>query len=308
MVFAKAVIPAWMEVIKLNVQGTARERILATGSLFEYLGSALIPITFGWLLDAYPHLWSWILFFTAILGVSSTILLVRIPIAAASIIPTGTDSETLRSSLWKKISDPWKKSWDLMKRQPEFAHFQIAFTLEGAGLMMILTALPMFFIDTLGLSYTEILFAITMCKAIGFSLSTPLWVRNFSKINIFGFCAWVTLLAAGFPILLICATSNVLWVYVAYIVYGVMQAGSELGWHMSGPLFAKEHDSSLYSGTNILSVGVRGCVAPLLGMLIYTYSNSVTVLIVGFFLCLMASERMYAYSKRYHSKNLLPTK
>ena len=295
MVFARAVIPAWMEIIKVNIKGTARERLLATGSLIEYLGSAIIPISFGWLLDAYPHSWSWLLSITALIGISSTYLLMRIPIESKPIAANPSIQ-----SFWEQISNPWKRSWELMKQRPDFRDFQIAFALEGAGLMMILTILPMFFVDTLQLSYTEILFALTICKAIGFSLSTPLWVKHFSRTNIFAFCSGVTLLAAFFPLLLICAAYHVVWVYIAYIIYGVMQAGSELGWHMSGPQFAKEHDSSLYSGTNILSVGIRGCVSPLLGMLIYSLSNSTFVLITGLLFCLLSTERMTVFSKRYH--------
>lgn len=296
MVFARGVIPAWMEIIKLNIRGKSRERVLAVGSFIEYVGSAIIPVLFGWILDDYEHAWRWILFGTALLGIFSTAVLYRIPIkmtVAESILPSTAKSFN------QLLIQPWKQSWNLMKLRPDFAHFQIAFTLEGAGLIMIQTVLPMFFIDSLQLSYTEILVAITLCKAIGFSISSPIWVKYFSKINIYNFCSYVTILGAIFPILLMCATSNLAWMYIGYVVYGIMQAGSELGWHMSGPLFAKEHDSSLYSGTNILSVGIRGCVAPLLGYTIYTLTNSVTVLGAGVVLCLLATERMRYYSKKH---------
>lgn len=294
MVFARAVIPAWMEIIKLNVQGKSRESVLAVGSLIEYIGSAAIPLLFGWILDDYPGMWRWILFATAMVGIASTALFFRLP----HLNPAPSEPKSLQS-VWEKIKDPWKKSWQLILKRPDFAHFQIAFAFEGAGLIMIQTVLPMFFVDILKLSYTEILFAITVCKAVGFSLSSPLWVKFFRKINLFGFCGWVTLLAALFPIFLMFATANILWLYVGYVIYGIMQAGSELGWHMSGPLFAKEHDSSLYSGTNILSVGIRGCIAPLLGLGIYYLFGSIAVLATGLLFCLAATERMRAYSHRY---------
>lgn len=295
MVFARGVIPAWMEIIKLNIKGTSREKVLAVGSLIEYVGSAAM-ISFGWILDDYPGAWRWILAGTAAIGIASSLIFYRLPKLEAP----ETAQPIVKFSLWDTITNPWKKSWQLLKERPDFAHFQIAFALEAAGLIMIQAVLPEYFVDTLGLSYTEIFVALTLCKAVGFALSSPLWVKVFSKMNIFRFCSWVTLLAASFPIFLIFATSNVLWVYTGFVIYGVMQAGSELGWHMSGPLFAKEHDSSLYSGTNILSIGIRGCIAPLFGILIYSLSNTVTVLIVGIVLCLVASERMLSYSRRYH--------
>jgi MFS family permease len=322
MAFARAVIPAWMEIIKLNVSEGSRARVLAVGSLIEYAGSAAIPLAFGWILDDYHSAWRWIFFYTALLGIFSALLLYRIPSqsrpAAGSKVTQYYNMESLSILQPRKLSrglkvklilaqvlKPWKESWSLIKRRPDFAHFQIAFTLEGAGLIMIQTILPMFFVDALKLSYTEILMAITLCKAIGFSISSPFWVKFFNNTNIYGFCSWVTLLATLFPVFLIAAASNILWLYIGYFIYGIMQAGSELGWHMSGPLFSKEHDSSLYSGTNVLSVGIRGCLAPLLGNLIYTMTNSITVLIVGAILSILATERMRHYSRIYFRKTVI---
>lgn len=80
MLFARAVIPAWMEVIKLNIKGTAKERIFALGSAMDYLGSAILPLAFGWLLDDYEGSWRWIFFGAAVVGIISTLFLFRIPV------------------------------------------------------------------------------------------------------------------------------------------------------------------------------------------------------------------------------------
>jgi hypothetical protein len=59
------------------------------------------------------------------------------------------------------------------------------------------------------------------------------------KVSIYRFSSSVTILAAIFPVILLAAKFNVSWIYIGYLIYGVMQAGSELSWHMSGPLFCK---------------------------------------------------------------------
>ena len=43
-----------------------------------------------------------------------------------------------------------------------------------------------------------------------------------------------------------------------------MQAGSELSWNMSGPLFSKQEESSSYTSVNIVTAGIRGlhCASP----------------------------------------------
>lgn len=292
MALARGVIPAWMEIIKLNIQGTAREKIFATGSALDYLGTAILPIAFGWILDDYTGSWRWIFFGTALIGIFSTLLLYQIPVAKIAF-----DFPASKPILSEVLLKPWKQSWNLVKERPDFLNFQIGFMLGGSGLIIMQTVLPMFFVDDLKLNYTTIFVALTVCKGIGFACSSPFWVKWFDRTNIYRFSSLVTLLAATSPLILIGAKDHIVWLYAAYIVYGIMQAGSELSWHLSGPLFAQDKDSSIYSGTNILTVGIRGCIAPLVGNLIYTTTNSMTVMIISSFLCLLATERMRHYGK-----------
>lgn len=295
MALSRGVIPAWMEIIKLNIQGKSRERIFAIGSTIGYLGSAVLPISFGWILDDYSGSWRWIFFSTACIGILSTLFLMYIP------INIGTYSKNKAPiNLKKAIIKPWKSSWNLLKERPDFGKFQVGFMLGASALMMIHTVLPRFFVDALDLSYTKIMFAIAVCKGVGFTISSPFWVKFFHKINIYAFCSIVTGFAALFPVFLFCGYFHTLAPYGAYIIYGIMQAGSELSWNMSGPYFARHLDSSTYSTLNVLTVGIRGCIAPVLGSLICFFTNAPTVMATAFILCILATERMRSYGKKYH--------
>lgn len=294
MMLSRGVIPAWMEIIKIHIKGGTRERVFATGSLMDYMGSAILPLALGWVLDDFPGSWRLIFFGTAAIGILSTLLLYQLPSLSSEKL---SQVSTLYS---EKLLEPWKQGWQLIKKRPDFANYQVGFMLGGSALIMIQTTLPMYYVDVLALSYKEIVFAIAICKSIGFALMTPSALKWFDKLDIYRFTSLVTISAALFPLLLICAGLNQLWIYAAFIVYGMMQAGSELSWHMSGPHFAKSEDSSPYSRVNVLTVGIRGCIAPLCGSLIYTFSGSLTVMILSFLLCLLATARMRSYSKKYY--------
>lgn len=291
MLFARGMIPAWMEIIKSNIRDKTRERIFQMVSTVDYLGTAALPFAFGWVLDNYEQSWRWIFLATAAIGALSTLLLLKIPIKFSS------DLEKREKLGWQQLIKPWKESWQLLRTRSDFARFQVGFMLGGGGLMMMHAVLPMFFMDVLGLSFTSLLTAMTLCKGVGFALASPFCVRWFRRQNIYRFCSWVTLAAAVFPLLLVAAVWHVFWMYLAYLVYGIMQAGSELSWHMSGPIFSKEQDSSIYSSTNVLAVGVRGCLAPIIGSLIYTETNAFTVLLIGSSLCFFATERLWTFSR-----------
>lgn len=297
MVFVRGVVPAWMEIIKQNIEGVEREKVFAFGSAIDYLGSALLPLLFGWVLDTYPGIWRWIFCYSALIGIFSTFFLYRIPVNA---IPQSAVLKKVK----RKLSEPWKAAWNLLSERRDFAKFQIGYLLGGSALMMIHTVQSMYFVDVLNLSYTEMLLALGLCKGIAFAATSPTWVNWFNKVNIFKACALVTFLGALFPLLLIMAGWETMWVYAAFLVYGMMQAGSELTWHMSGPVFSKNEDSSVFSTTNVLIVGLRGCVAPALGSMIFYLTNSMTVLCLSSALCLIATERMLKYSREEERESI----
>lgn len=291
MTLHRGVIPAWMEVLKINIPGVKREKVFAYGSSLDYLGAAILPLLFGWLLDDFGSAWRFVFFASAVIGILSTFFLSKIPIDQA---PQEGDQDNENIS-WKT---PWVNAWNLLKARPDFARFQLGFMLGGGGLMIMQTTLPEFFIDVLNLSYKELALALTVCKGAGYALSSPLWALRFSRMDIYRFSGFVTLVASLFPACLMLAQWNLLWLYFGYIAYGIMQAGSEMSWNISGPIFSKDHDSSLYSSVNVLTVGMRGCFVPAIGSVIYQTSGASSVMVAGAILCALATERMLHYSRK----------
>jgi hypothetical protein len=193
-----------------------------------------------------------------------------------------------------------------MRQRRDFTIFQIGFMLGGAGLMIMQPALPQFFIDTLHLSFVEMGCAISLCKGVGAALTSPLWTRLFRRLHIFQLSALVTFFATLFPFFLMASSFQLILLYCAYVLYGIMQAGSELSWHMSGLVFAKEEDSSTFSITNVLTVGVRGCVIPAIGSMLLLFIHPLGVMLVGSFLCLLSSSYFFLNSRSVHNSLTIP--
>lgn len=217
----------------------------------------------------------------------------------------GKESQRVTSNLRKSLSKPWYDAKSLVLNRPDFFHFQIGFFLGGAGLMAIHAVIPKYFTEHLELSYTGMFLAVCFCKGIGFTLASPLWVRLFNRSEIFSFCARVPLLAVVFPVLLVRAKIHLLFAFLAYFLYGVMQAGSELGWKMSGPVFAGKEDSSPYSLINVLAVGIRGRIFPYLGAFLFIFGGPHLTFAVGGVSCFMGSFYLWRYRKKYVQKPTL---
>lgn len=291
MMLSRGTQPAWMEILKINLPRNSRDRVFAFGSMMGYVGDALLPFILGVLLDGYFQAWRWIFPATALLSITAIIFQRGMSV---EIKKEGIETPL---SLKEGILRPWKGAMDLLKSRPDFTRFQIGFMLGGSGLMVMQPALPVFFVDVLNLSYMEFAIALTTCKGIGYALTTPLWARWVSKGEIFRFTAWVTALATVFPVCMLLAPYGLAWLYGGYIMYGVMQAGSGLSWNMSGPIFAKEEESSLYTSINVATVGIRGAIAPWIGSILCTYWGASSTMVLGAFLCILATERLFTFSK-----------
>ncbi|MBU6446939.1 MAG: MFS transporter, partial [Verrucomicrobia bacterium] len=74
--------------------------------------------------------------------------------------------------------------------------------------------------------------------------------------------------------------------YLAYVLYGLSQAGSHLLWNLSGPMFAKEADSAQYTRVNILMVGLRGSITPAIGGVLCHCCGPAFVILLSAGICL----------------------
>jgi predicted MFS family arabinose efflux permease len=302
MLFHRGVNPAWMEVLKVNVPEESRKTVFAYGSAVYHVGGALLAIMLGWFLDEYYQAWRWLFPLTALFSLGSIIFQAAMPVkrsfsndipASASPLKSKQFFKFFRYNFREQLQKPWKDVWDLIKQRPDFARFQIGFMLGGGGLMLWQPALPQFFFDTLHLNYKELTFAMTLCKSTGYALALPLWTRAMNRIDIFRFSGAVTAIATLFPLGLMVAQWNLIWLYAAYLLYGMMQAGSEMSWNLSGPIFSKQDDSSTYTEVNVVSIGLRGCIAPPLGSFLCNLTNATMVLLMGGCFCMLATWQMY---------------
>lgn len=293
MMLTVGIVPAWMEVLKLNIPASSRGRIFSYAQAFGYMGGGILPLILGWALDGYFQAWRWIFPLTALLGLSASIFQWRI------LIPLDSMKRGMTSSLtfMQQVTQPWKNAWNLIQSRPDFRYFQIGFMLSGCGLMVMQPALPVFFVDILNLSYTELAIALTLCKGIGFAFASPWWSKWLNRLDIYRLSGWIAGLACLFPLCLILAKFHLFWLYVAYLGYGIMQSGNELTWNMSGPIFSKEEDSSVFTSLNVVAVGLRGAVIPAIGSFLCAFSGSSSVMILGGFFCLLATMRLLSYSQ-----------
>ncbi len=275
----RAVMPAWMELIKISFPQSQQSRVVSHGSLIMFVASAGFPILVCPWMDGYTQSWRWIF---PILGAVS---LMRVPILL-SLLNSFVEKEKNSNPKTRSNLAPMKNGWKLLLERPDFAYYQSIFFCGGLGLMVMQPCLPEIIQSNLKLSYTEIATAVALCKGIGFAVTTPIWASRLHKTNIFKYCAIVTLFAACSISLILLSKYLTFGIYAAFILYGMMQAGSQLSWQLGGPIFSPKHDSSKYTSVNVILVGIRGCIGPILGGVLCATLGSSVALIIGSLFCL----------------------
>lgn len=273
--FSKAAIPSLIEIIKCNIPKKPREDAFSLYYLFGFIESGILGLLFAYLLRSHIMDWKTLFSCASLLGLSSVLFFRRIPTIEEKKVEQPNSIQ------------PWKESFYLLHKHKSFRYLQWIFMFGGSSLMLMGPAFSSFYVDTLSLSYTNMATARFVFMALGVAGSTFLWKKGLRKCDILKLSLWVLIGMGIFPIMLLFAQIHIAFLYLAFMLYGVAQAGSHLIWNLSGTIFAGEHDSSPFTRANILLIGIRGIVMPLLGGLLCQIFGDVFVLALGGGLCLM---------------------
>jgi MFS family permease len=271
--FSKAGIPAWIEILNRNIPKEPREHLFTIYNAIAVLEGVALSFVIGKMLDANSEQWGVLFSVGALLGLCSIFFIRKIQIPLDN-----TVSPPLPNN---RILFPWKEGFRLMRTRPDFARFQWGFMAGGGALMLMAPALNMFYVKQLSVSYSAMTFARFACMGIGVALSSLAWKKGLKRFPINLLVGIVLLGFCCFPLTLLAAQEYKVFLYIAFFIYGIAQAGSQIIWTLSGTLFAKEGNSAPFTNVNILMLGLRGCVLPLLGGVLCELTGPVPILVLG---------------------------
>lgn len=290
--FSKAAVPSLIEVLKRNIPKKPREDVYSLYFLLSFIESGILGLLFGQLLDGHYVDWKQLFFYAAVIGMSSILLFSRLHVPEMP-----NRAKRAVSGPW--ITHPLRESFQLMGRQVDFALFQKVFMIGGSALMLMAPALASFYADKLDLSYTNITTARFIFMAIGVAGSTFLWRKGLERLPILRLTWWVLIGFGAYPLVLLFAQMHLSFLYLSFFLYGVAQAGSHLIWNLSGTIFAGDQDSTAYTRTNVLMLGLRGAIVPLMGGILADVLGPVPVLILGGGLCFYGALHLFKKEKAF---------
>ncbi len=277
--FYRAGTPALMEILKVNIEKKPREKLFSLVYIMSFVESIALGLFVGTLLDLHTSYWKYLFVGFSILSISSILLQRKIPLPEFKIdknLPQATN----------KIIQPWKDSIYLMRSSPAFAKFQMGFMIGGFGLMLIAPALAIYYAEVIHLTHQDISIARYIWMGVGVISTTSFWRMGLNSLKVTSLTLFILVGFGLFPLTLLFAKVSLIYLDIAFFLYGVAQAGSHLLWHLSGTLFAKKDESSSkYTGVNVLMVGVRGLIGPILGGILCHLFGPSIMLALGSLIC-----------------------
>jgi predicted MFS family arabinose efflux permease len=279
MVTWRAGYPAWIEILKNKLETDTLRQIISRGTSIHYFVMIFFPPLVCFWMDIHENLWRYLFFSCALLKLTTTLFILKID------SQDDLKISKINFSLSHVILDPLRKGWSVLKETPAFVQYQILFFLGGAGIILSQPILPVYFKENLNITYSQLALAFSVCKGISFVLTSPFWVKITNRISIYQLNVYVDLLSCLFFASILASNFATHWIFLAYLFYGSMQAGCEMSWNLSGPIFSENKESTIYSSINLACIGLRGCICPFLGHFLLVYTNANVVFVIGGLLC-----------------------
>ena len=243
------------------------KRAQATGQLqmIASLVTVIIASAVGPFLDHYPDGMPWLYTVGVLAGLIGIAFFRRVTVIG--------EAEHLQKE--SEASSQHRQSVSfvtILRNDRRFAKYQMSMFAAGFGNMLIEAPLIFLITRELAASYATSI-ALTMVIPFTISLvSLPLWARYLDRVHVAQFRARQSLLwvVALILTMLGAVLGSILWLAISRVVMGIARGGGSLAWQLGHNDFAKPDQLSAYMGIHVTLTGVRGAIAPLLGMLLYS--------------------------------------
>jgi hypothetical protein len=161
--------------------------------------------------------------------------------------------------------------WRVLTEDAHYRRFMLTLFVFGLGNIMLIAPLAIVLQETFHLAYWPSILITSAIPDIVMPIAIPLWARLLNRCHVVQFRAvhaW-SYVAASSVMLIACVTGQVWLLFVTALLTGIADSGGVLAWNLGHNDFAKDHNASHYMGVHVTLTGIRGLIAPFLGVGIY---------------------------------------
>jgi MFS family permease len=159
----------------------------------------------------------------------------------------------------------------ILKTDKLYARYQTHQFIAGFASMLIEPPLVYLVSKQIDASYFQSIVIVMLIPFLLYLSTIQLWARWLDRVHVAEFRAKQNVLwVIGFLVMAWGAfTLSLAWLAVGRILAGVVSAGGSLAWQLGHNDFAPKEQLSAYMAVHVTLTGLRGAVAPFLGMALY---------------------------------------
>jgi MFS family permease len=258
----------WSANYPRHVMARMTARIVMVGA-FGLAGVAMLA---GWILDAQPRAARWLYLLAALCGLLAAQLYRSVRVRRQYQLLAAEAGEGLAASTFSL-----GMLRDILKADPLFRRYMFWMSLYGSGNLMMNAQLVVLFSDRLHLRSSTQILLLTVVPLLVMPFFLPWWARMFDRGHILQYRSrqcWA--LVAAIALLTLAVLARQVWLlWPGALLIGISYAGANLGWNLGHNDFASLGRAQHYMGVHVTLTGVRGLIAPTLGMGCYELLEAV---------------------------------
>jgi len=235
------------------------------------VGMAAVALATGWLLDRRAELARWIYLIAALAGLAAAWQYRAVRVRREFRLLSAEAGEGIGAAPFSL-----RMLREILREDPAFRRYMFWMGMYGAGNLMVNSQMVVLFTDRLHLSSTTQVLLLTALPLLLMPVFLPAWARLFDRGHIIDYRArqcWA--LVAAIAILCLAVVLRRGWMlWPGSVLLGISYAGANLGWNLGHNDFASLGRAQHYMGVHVTLTGVRGLLAPPLGMLCYQWLES----------------------------------
>lgn len=249
-----------------NYPRAVMARITSRLVLVSAPGVALVALVVGWVLDRQAGLTRWLYLLAAICGLLGAWMYRSVRVRReyqllSAEMDVGATSGAFNLRMLRQI----------LRSDPRYRQFMFWMSFYGAGNLMCNAQLVVMFTDRMHLGGMTQVMLLSAVPVLMMPLAMPWWARQFDAGHVIDYRArqcWF--LVGGILVNAVGVWTAQAWLlWPAAVLAGVGYAGASLGWNLGHNDFASRGQAQHYMGVHVTLTGVRGLIAPPLGMLCY---------------------------------------
>ena len=156
-------------------------------------------------------------------------------------------------------------------RNRRFVLYQVGFWFAGFASHMSLAYVAESLKEDVGASDQSVFWIVAVLPAVLIAGSAPVWGRFLDRVNpMFGRALFNGIQCVAFGLYCFGGMNGHVWPFVVgATIHGIGNGGSTINWLTGSLYFAKQEHVSLYNSIHVALTGLRGLLAPILGVWIY---------------------------------------